>query len=79
MGINEKLEQTEFLFSNDISDAVSFMQVNLLLLLRGTYAEFDIETFEKRKLMLYKTAQDIKSKHILERMRKDLQLQSIKF
>lgn len=75
--INEKLDQAEFLFSKDISEAVSFVQIELLLLLRGTYAEFDIETFEKRKLLLYDTAQNLKSKHILERMKKDLQLQSI--
>lgn len=78
LDIVEKLDQVEFLFSENIAEEVLLVQTNLLLFLRGTYAEFDQRTFEIRKQMFCSTAQNIKSKHILERMRKDLQLQSIK-
>ncbi len=78
LNIHGKLEQAEFLFSEDISDAILLLRVNLLLFARRTYAESDDETFEERKMMFYQVAKNIETNKILERIREDLRLQSIK-
>lgn len=78
LNIHTNLEQAEFLFSEDIANAILFLRVDLLLLTRGIYGEFDGKLFEERKMKFCQDAEAVQKQRILEKIQNDLQLQSIR-
>lgn len=78
-GIYNELGQARFLFPDDIYITISGMQADILLLCTEIRASADDEAFQKKKTLFCASAQKIKSEKIIEKMKEDLQLQSIRF
>lgn len=76
--IAEKLEESEFLYDKEIYQRIQTLNAFLLVLVGTTYLKEEERDFQRRKEHFCRAAEDIISNHVLEKMRKELQLQPIK-
>ncbi len=76
--IADVFEESTFLYSREIYQYVQGLGVSLLILVGTAYLKEENKDFQNRKKKFCKAAEDIVSNNILEKMRKELQLQPIK-
>lgn len=72
------LEQSKFLFSQDIYDEISNLKLRLMLITSIVYLGDEEGVFNDKKMIFYQASEYFKSLKIFENIEADLQLRSIK-